>query len=237
MKTSTGRPEMADPRNMTVVHSAMRRDLVRIQLLLDSPTATEPATRRRLAEHLRWFADFLDHHHAAEDAWLWPVLRERGQAAVADETEAEHVWLASAMADLRSAVEAYATNRDTPASLASAVAALASFLADHLLHEEGRVLPLAGELITRREWVAFEKEGALKGRSTRELGWDANWIMDGTSEEQRDVFLRGVPRPVRLLVFDRFAPAYRRDRDALWGGTPAADVPPHTAADFAGRGA
>ena len=98
-------------------------------------------------------------------------------------------------------------------------------------------MPLASRLITRKEWMAFEKEGALKGRSMRELGRDANWIMDGTTPEQRQQFLRGVPRPVRLLVFDRFAAAYRRDRDDLWTGTPAADVPSLTATDVAGRSA
>lgn len=233
--TSTGlRKRMADTGNMAVVHSAMRRDLVRIRLLLDSPAATRVATRQRLAQHLRWFLDFLDHHHAAEDAWLWPVLRARGQAELADALEAEHAGMAPAIGDLRTAAEAYGTEHCAPATLRSAVDKVSSLLAVHLA-EEDRAMPLVGQLITRREWMAFEKEGALKGRGMRELGWDANWIMDGTTQEQRRRFLRGVPWLARVLVFDRFATDYRRDRDNLWGGTPAADVPSLTATDFAGR--
>lgn len=182
MNTTTGRrPRMADTSNMVVVHSAIRRDLVRIRLLLDGPEATRPATRRLLARHLRWFLDFLDHHHTAEDAWLWPVLRARGQAQVADAMEGGHARLAPAVAALRTALDPYETGRAAPATLASAVDELATLLAVHLAQEEERAMPLANRLVTRREWMSFEKEGALKGRSMRELGWDANWIMDGTT--------------------------------------------------------
>lgn len=232
MTTTTDRhPQMADTSNMAVVHSAMRRDVVRTRLLLDSPVATQTDTRQRLARHLHWFLDFLDHHHAAEDAWLWPVLRARGQAELADALEGEHAAVARAVEELRTAVAAYGAGHSAPATLQSAVDKVASLLAMHLAAED-RAMPLVGQLITRREWMAFEKEGALKGRSMRELGWDANWIMDGTTEEQRRQFLQGVPRLARLLVFDRFANAYRRDRDELWGGTPAADVPSLDATEF-----
>ena len=114
--TTRRRPRMADTSNMAVVHSAMRRDLVRIRLLLDCPEATQPGTRRLLARHLRWFLDFLDHHHAAEDSWLWPVLRARGQAEVADAMEGEHARLAPAVAALRTALGPYETGRFAPAT-------------------------------------------------------------------------------------------------------------------------
>lgn len=228
--------KMADTRNMAVVHSAMRRDLVRIGLLLTDTAADSPTTRQRLGAHLRWFLDFLDHHHDAEDAWLWPVLGARGQAGarLADAMAGEHRAIDPSVAALRTAASAYAAGRTTRSELHGAILAVQGVLAPHLAHEEGEAMTLAARLITRKEWMQFEKEGALKGRSIRELGWDANWILDGTTDEQREQFLQGVPRLVRMLVFDRFTKVYRADRDALWGRT-AAEVPSLTAADLAAR--
>lgn len=229
-------PKMADTRNMAVVHSAMRRDLVRIGLLLTDSAADRPATRHRLGAHVEWLLDFLEHHGNAEDALLWPALRARGPAGarIADAMAEEHRGLAPAIAELRTVGRNYAAGRTTPSELHGAVLAVQAVLAPHLAHEEDEGMTLASRLITRKEWMRFEKEGALKGRSMRELGWDANWILDGTTHEQRQQFLQGVPRLARLLVFDRYANAYRADRDALWVPSAAA-VPSLTAAALAAR--
>lgn len=224
---------MADTRNMGVVHSAMRRDLVRIRLLLADPSSEEPTTRERLGAHLAWFLDFLEHHHSAEDRLLWPFFRERGEAALADEMAREHVAVAPVMAALRATASSYRESRTSAADLSDAVRTLQEALAPHLAHEEEVAMPAMARLVTHREALRFEKEGALKGRSTRELGWDANWILDGTTDDQRQQFLQGVPLLARLLVFDRYAKAYQTDRDALWGGTAAEHVPSLAVADLA----
>ena len=41
----------ADTRMMGIVHSALRRDLVRLRLVLGTPAAQEPKRRKALAEH------------------------------------------------------------------------------------------------------------------------------------------------------------------------------------------
>ncbi|SDB80019.1 Hemerythrin HHE cation binding domain-containing protein [Raineyella antarctica] len=230
-------PRMADTRNMGVVHSAMRRDLVRIRLLLDDPSADEPATREALGSHFEWFLDFLEHHHKAEDKWLWPFFRERGEVALADAMAAEHEDVNPRMTALRAAAASYRKGQATPAVLSAAVRALQDALAPHLAHEEEVAMPVMARLVTHKEALKFEKEGALKGRSIREIGWDANWILDGTSDDQRQQFLQGVPLLARLLVFDRYAKTYRADRDALWGGTAAADVPALTPSQLAAQDA
>jgi hypothetical protein len=67
----------ADTRMMGIVHSALRRDLVRLRLVLGTPAAREPRRRTALAEHVIWMMDFLHHHHSGEDAGLYPLVVRR----------------------------------------------------------------------------------------------------------------------------------------------------------------
>jgi hypothetical protein len=67
----------ADARTMGVVHSALRRDLVRLRLVLGTPAARDPQRRTAPAEHVTWMMDFLHHHHSGEDAGLYPVVVRR----------------------------------------------------------------------------------------------------------------------------------------------------------------
>jgi hypothetical protein len=64
----------ADTRMMGIVHSALRRDLVRVGLVLGTSQAAEPARRTALAEHLLWMMQFLHDHHAGEDDGLYPLV-------------------------------------------------------------------------------------------------------------------------------------------------------------------
>lgn len=226
--------KMADTRNMTVVHSAMRRDLVRMRTVLAEPSADSSTRRKRLGSHVTWFIDFLLHHERAEDTWLWPVFRTRGgeAAGLAARLEAQHRDMAPVITRLEHNAVSYAIGRTTPAELATDVRALESTLAPHLALEDSEAVPLAARLITRKEWMTFEKQGALKGRSLHELGIGGNFILDGTTDEQRRQLLQGVPRLVRLLTFDRYAKEYQAERDALWGGTAALQVPSLSAEDL-----
>ena len=53
----------ADTRMMGIVHSALRRDLVRARLVLAEPAPLTGERRTALADHVRWLMDFLHHHH------------------------------------------------------------------------------------------------------------------------------------------------------------------------------
>ena len=47
----------ADTRMMGIVHSALRRDLVRLRLVLGTAPAREPRRRTALAEHAIWLTE------------------------------------------------------------------------------------------------------------------------------------------------------------------------------------
>jgi hypothetical protein len=67
----------ADTRVMGIVHSALRRDLVRLRLVFGTPAAGKPRRRTALAEHVIWLMDFHHHHHSGEDAGLYPLVVRR----------------------------------------------------------------------------------------------------------------------------------------------------------------
>jgi len=66
---------------MGIVHSALRRDLVRARLVLAEPTPLTGERRTALADHVRWLMDFLHHHHTNEDEGLYPLVLEKNPAA------------------------------------------------------------------------------------------------------------------------------------------------------------
>ena len=79
--TATRPTEPADTRMMGIVHSALRRDLVRARLVLAEPTPLTGERRTALADHVRWLMDFLHHHHTNEDDGLFPMVLEKNPAA------------------------------------------------------------------------------------------------------------------------------------------------------------
>src|SRR5262245_37563850 len=82
----------ADVRDMGIVHSALRRDLRRLAIVLDSNAPISGERRQALAEHALFMTHFLHAHHTGEDDQLWPAVRKRNHAAAAllDEMESDH---------------------------------------------------------------------------------------------------------------------------------------------------
>lgn len=71
-----------DLMSMYLMHHAFRRDLNDFRRAVTAPLGED---RRRLqALKVRWdlFSTALHHHHAAEDAGLWPLLLERSAPQV-----------------------------------------------------------------------------------------------------------------------------------------------------------
>ena len=89
----------ADTRMMGIVHSALRRDLVRLRLVLGTPAAKEPRRRKALAEHAIWLMDFLHHHHTGEDEGLYPLVVRRNPdaAALCERMDVDHDTITPAM--------------------------------------------------------------------------------------------------------------------------------------------
>jgi hemerythrin-like domain-containing protein len=217
----------ADTRMMGIVHSALRRDLMRLRIVLSTPAAKEPRRRTALAEHAGWLMDFLHHHHSGEDDGLYPLVVRRNPAAadLCERMDAEHHTITPAMDALRAAAAHQLADPDALASdLLAAVTELEQPLIPHLAREELEMMPVVSASITHAEWVAWH-EAMIHG-SMRELAFEGHWLLDGLDAERTAIVVGPVPAVPRFILVRLLGGAYRRRRSLLWAGTPAAVVPP-----------
>ncbi len=217
----------ADTRMMGIVHSALRRDLVRLRLVLGTPAAQEPRRRKALAEHAVWLMDFLHHHHTGEDEGLYPLVVRRNPdaAALCARMDADHETITPAMHGLRAAAQRHLATPDSPdADLLAALAALDEPLVPHLAREELEMMPVVSASISHAEWMQWH-ESMIDG-GMRQLAFEGHWLLDGLGEEHTRIVVGPVPAVPRFILLRLLGGAYRRRATLLWGGTPAAAVPP-----------
>ncbi len=217
----------ADTRMMGIVHSALRRDLVRLRLVLGTPVAREPRRRTALAEHAVWLMDFLHHHHTGEDEGLYPLVVRRNPAAaeLCERMDADHGAITPAMDELRAAAQRHLSDPSRLGSdLLAAVTALEEPLVPHLAREEREMMPVVSASISDAEWTAWHQ--SMVHGSMRDLAFEGHWLLDGLDEESTAIVVGPVPAVPRFILVKLLGGAYRRKRALLWEGTPAVDVPP-----------
>jgi hemerythrin-like domain-containing protein len=217
----------ADTRMMGIVHSALRRDLVRLRLVLGTPAAQEPKRRKALAEHAVWLMDFLHHHHTGEDEGLYPLVVRRNPdaAALCERMDVDHDTITPAMDGLRAAAERHLADPGSPDSdLLAALAALDEPLVPHLAREELEMMPVVSASISHAEWVEWHQ--SMVHGSMTELAFEGHWLIDGLDEEHTRIVVGPVPAVPRFILVKLLGGAYRRKRALLWDDTPATAVPP-----------
>lgn len=225
MKVDDGAP--ADTSMMTIVHNALRRDLVRARDRLASPEAIPPAQRAAIGEHLGWLMGFLHRHHESEDEGLYRVVRERAadspaDLAVLDRMGSEHDAIAAAMVGVEATGAALATDpsADTARAAVDALDALSVVLLPHLQEEEQEAMPIVSRLITAGEWRASEQEHNLDTKTKAQLGFEGHWLIDGADTTDLTTVLALVPPLPRFVLLHGFARRYRRHAERCWGAGP-----------------
>jgi len=200
-------PRPAGPVDFTMMlagHAAFARDLQRLQL------AAERGEGRTAGTRARWdmFTKQLHTHHQAEDAALWPALRDKALApdevAVIDQMETEHAQI-----DPRTERVDDALALGDQAGLVASVRTLATSLTAHMRHEENEALPLVETYLGPAGWATFvaaiRKEQGL--RSASEF---LPWLLDGAPQEVEAKVLKLLPPPARFIYRRRWAPRYQR---------------------------
>ena len=217
----------ADTRSMGIVHSALRRDLERTRMVLDTQPYPAGKRRRELASHLLWMMDFLHVHHTGEDAGLWPLVRGKNPSAGAllDQMDADHKRIAPAITDVEGAARAYRDDGSARTDLLKVLGDLGAVLLPHLRREELEMMPVVAATLTNAEYQDVEQEYFVKPKGFVELGMEGHWIIDGLSSEGREVILHTVPAVPRFILLHGFAHRYRRKASLLWGDGPAAALP------------
>jgi hemerythrin-like domain-containing protein len=198
---------------MVAVHVAFRREFRRAPALVRGVAAGDTARSRVVADHVRFIADMLHHHHAGEDRLLWPVLLQRVPADVApvvELMERQHEGVAAVLTEVDDVLPRWraAAREDDREGLAGALERLTVLLEEHLGAEEERILPLAARTVTEAEWRRLGEEG-LGGIPKRQLPLAIAMVMaEGDPEVVREM-LTAAPLPARLLM-PRVGPALLR---------------------------
>lgn len=223
----------ADTRMMGIVHSALRRDLRRAQLLVEEVPLLDQDRREALADHLLWCMAFLHHHHTGEDDGLYPlVVRQNpGSAALVADMDRDHEAIAPAISGLERAAREFRSGGSN-AVLLDALDTLCDVLLPHLAREELEMMPVVSASITEAQWRSWTE--GMKRPKLAELAFEGHWMLDGLDGESRAHLLTVVPAVPRFLLVHLLGGPYRRAVTRLWTGTSAAQLGPQTVAGATG---
>ena len=214
--------DLVDVRDMIIVHTAMLREF---RLAPEAVARVAAGDRKRVAavdDHLGFLCELLHHHHAGEDALLWPTLRERvpdAARALIDDAEAQHAEIDAALQRVNEArtswaAQAGAHERDL---LVTTLQRLHAVLVDHLELEERTLLPLAASALTVAEWHAIGEAGvAAMPKSKLPLAFGM-FAYEGDPAVLRSM-LQAAPALPRVLL-PRVAPRVYARRAAKVYGT------------------
>ena len=206
----------ADLAVMFAAHEALRRDLMALARAAQEASRRGPDGQRSVAAGWELFKRQLHLHHTAEDALVWPALRDRlGPSAhalsVLDEMEAEHELIDPLLAAVDGGFAATAGGDPDTGQLAGAVDALAAALAGHLTHEEKDALPLIGVALTAAEWrgVGFK----IARRNGLSAGGEMfAWMLSSAAPGQAREILGQLPPPVRALYRAIWKPRFEKTK-------------------------
>jgi len=232
----------ADLTIMLAAHAALRRDTERLARAAAFAELPDPARRASVRAGWELFKRQLHLHHTAEDAIVWPALRERlahsdHARSVLDAMEYEHQQLDPLLAAVDAAFARAWRDRAAGAhapgdveaggrpgggaggrsgrgaSVADAADALTTALAGHMAHEERDGLPLIGVALSAAEWRG------VGFRIVRKNGLSAGgemfaWLAEGADPDHAAAAIGTLPPPARLVFRGLWKPRY--DRTSRW---------------------
>jgi hemerythrin-like domain-containing protein len=208
---------VVDAFEMALVHGAFRRELHNAAGLIHNVEAGDTQRSSTVGGHVAFMAEALHHHHAAEDAVIWPKLRARAATSEVDVTRMEdtHREIADFIEHVRTVATSWAASADPRVAdqLVSTLEQFRNRLDEHLADEERNIVPLINGHLTPREWRQFLARGGRFLFTHPKLGLVlAGFVLDPLSAEGRQRFLANVPPPQRIafqLFGMRTCAAYR----------------------------
>jgi hemerythrin-like domain-containing protein len=148
---------------MYMVHTAFRREFGALPGLVRSVKTDFAERSHVIAEHIEILSNFLDAHHRAEDAHLWPKLLDRGSREVAllvRLMEGQHENLEWLNSESFTAAREWRVDgtQESQDALAGILDRLIYALTDHMKLEERSILPLVEKYVTAAEWRDMASE-------------------------------------------------------------------------------
>jgi hemerythrin-like domain-containing protein len=157
----------ADTRDMHTVHAVFRREYALLPALVRAVAAKDVERARVVADHVRLVNLILHHHHAAEDATLWPALLRRAPREVDSAVhllESQHEVLDSLLDEVSARLGGWAdaAGSGDGEALATALQRLAVAVYEHTGLEEKLALPLVERHVFAAEWEEMVAAGAAE---------------------------------------------------------------------------
>jgi iron-sulfur cluster repair protein YtfE (RIC family) len=188
------RPDTTD---MYAVYGVFRDTLGAAPALVGGIAPGDSERVALIANYYENILSFLHSHHEGEELLVFPLLRERceGAGELMDRMAEEHHEALELLEQAKMALAAWpggdaAAQRATQGRLDE----LCAHLNEHLVEEEDKVLPLAGEHLSMQEW------GAMPAHGMASFDGDKIWLILGLirermTEGQRAAMTAHMPPP------------------------------------------
>jgi hemerythrin-like domain-containing protein len=200
-----------------VIHGAIRRDLRRFIIALDTFRDGDHARAAQLATAWNNFDDQVTRHHEGEHEIAWPALEAVGVTRTLIATmDDEHERLSQALASAGAAMATLARTASAADAAAAkgAMTRLQTVAVEHLDHEEAEIEPI---YLSKHDDPAIKAMGRRFGRiSPPVAGIFFAWVTDGATPEELSGVKENVPGPVRAVIGGLFGRKYRREVAPVW---------------------
>ena len=205
-----GQTAGCDTSGLILVHRIFRWLYRELPILIREvePGDVERATLIGTYAKLYFFALHL--HHQTEDDRLWDRLTTRAPACAVhvDQMRAQHADVASQLGRIEPQLAPWVATADPRLrdAMAGDIERLCNTLLPHLDQEEDDIMPVAGEVLSQREWDELETHTrATLMAHRKELPRDALSLQLGfllasvPAAEREEWYRANVPVPIRVL--------------------------------------
>jgi Hemerythrin HHE cation binding domain len=220
-----------DTSGLILVHRIFRWLYRELPLLVRDVAAGDTDRAALVGDYARLDFFALHLHHETEDLVLWDRLTARDPACVlhVDRMKAQHADVASRLSRIEPQVAPWVAAAD-PAlrdAFARDVEALRDTLFAHLGQEEDDIMPVAGAVLSQKEWDEMEAHTRSTLMSHRKefsrdvMSLQLGLLLASVPEDERAEWYRAnVPAPIRLLYALLMKRRYEHAMAELYPGRP-----------------
>jgi hypothetical protein len=215
---------LADPRDTFAVHAMFRREFGLMPGLVRAVTPGDKRRATLVADHIALVSGVLSQHHAGEDRYIWPRLREscpEESGPLVDDMQDQHHAISTCLLQVSKALQPWrdSASARARAALAAAIDRLIAVITEHLALEEERVIPLIVKYIADDQYAVLAQEHAAHIPPDK-LPTVFGMIMYDGDRAVSDIILAGMPVEVQPAIKDLAVRAYAAHATDLYG-TPA----------------
>ncbi|WP_353827328.1 hemerythrin domain-containing protein [Agromyces sp. SYSU T0242] len=220
-----------DTSGMILVHRIFRWLYRELPLLVRDVDDGDVARAEVVAVYARLDFFALHLHHRTEDTVLWDRLSARapGCAAHVELMRAQHAEVAARLERIEPQLDPWVGHADAARrdAFASDIEELRDTLAVHLGREEQDILPVAGEVMSQREWDQLEAHTRAELMARRKefprdvLSLQLGLLLASVPEDEREAWYHAnVPAPIRVLYLLLMRRRYDRAMQELYPDRP-----------------